>query len=480
MARPLQHDDPDLAALLGAADARDADYDALAELFLGAPGATTPSAAERPAPTTPAAVAHAAPPRAAANGRPARAEIEALVLGHLPVMSSAWASQYAAAAARYEERPIAVLRLAAGAASVEVFGESAPPQAHRDHPTSLEQAVRLTAARTGRWIVRVDATDELAVAASPLARSVTLLAGADEAAVVAAYRTLKALSGSPIDAPESAPGATLRVAIMGADDARAAVAASKLQQACAAFLDRPLEAAAPVGRIGPVRSSRVFSGHAGLDAVAAMRVIAEAVVTSRAPDRAAESRPNPAAGADLANGANWVESPPSPTGGDPDASSCVQPRSLKRQNNGASAIEGGSDALLSDVLLRAAPVTPREAGAALSELMTGFTPLPVRCPYDESVELATDADGALQLLARAGDRAVESLVAVADWAAAHGALLALACPSLRTAGGARPVQRLFADRAAQVRRLLDSGIRLHLVARVVVDGREGRTCIELN
>jgi hypothetical protein len=101
-------------------------YDALQELFLG-----DGSGARRGA--------------MAASGAPAQARavrIEGLILGHLPVLASAWATQYARHLAATMNVPVALLRLRAGEGALDVFGPSATEGAAE----TLEEAARSAAA----------------------------------------------------------------------------------------------------------------------------------------------------------------------------------------------------------------------------------------------------------------------------------------------------------------------------------------------
>ena len=135
----------------------------------------------------------------------------------------------------------------------------------------------------------------------------------------------------------------------------------------------------------------------------------------------------------------------------------------------------------------AVPITPG-AGSALWSLVGGLRPLAARCPHTPEIELAFDSSGVLHLLARAGggpgggeDGAVAQLTAAAAWAGVHLSLLALTAPESKLlTGPVRPVLHLATRQASAVRALLDTELRLHLLAAVVVDGREACVCVALN
>ena len=70
---------------------------------------------------------------------------------------------------------------------------------------------------------------------------------------------------------------------------------------------------------------------------------------------------------------------------------------------------------------------------------------------------------------------------MAGWVSDHLALLRLAVPAARLSPeGAETTLHLFTDEPKGVRRLLDSGVRLHFLASLEADGRTAWVCRELN
>ncbi|MBY0261342.1 MAG: hypothetical protein K2Q20_03315, partial [Phycisphaerales bacterium] len=200
-------------------------FDALTDLFMGEasstktaaaaaggatprdPGHTVPAAliaAPRPVlrltgggDDEPAAIAPvpAAPPPSQARrverelGEPV---VECLSLSNLPVLASAWASQYVREISAAAGRPVAVLRVQAGFASVEVIGE----WADETGPLGVEPvddlglALRIAAGITDRWIIRCSGPEQRDLAGRGLIRVLTVLTGADEAAAAAALQAV--------------------------------------------------------------------------------------------------------------------------------------------------------------------------------------------------------------------------------------------------------------------------------------------------
>jgi len=246
-----------------------ADYDALADLFLDDGPAlrlTEADADELSASEPSSGAGRGIPsgssldvdpgPRAASRPdvSPRGLTIEALVLGHLPVLAGAWAAQHARSLARERGAPAALARLTADAAVVQAVGprEALESFGERD---SLEDAARLASARCGDVVVRVDATSELDLAAAPRVDRVTLLAGTDEAAVVAAYRTLKGLKDAMGEGARP-----VAVRLMGGGEDATAAAEARLRRVAQAFLEMEIEFLPAAGRIDAGTGATLYRG----------------------------------------------------------------------------------------------------------------------------------------------------------------------------------------------------------------------------
>lgn len=427
------------------------EYDALADLFLASDAARDPkpvtyhSRATQGGPALRLAdaldIPAASSPLVDEPAAPHALTVEALVLGHLPVLGAAWVTQYAKHVAEERRAAVALLRVHEGQAWIDVVmprTAQARPQSRlgggHDEPATLEAALHHASRECSHWLVRVDEIAELDLVALPHLTRVTLLTGADDAAVVASYRTIKNLSRS-LDSSHAADAAppSLKLAIMGADEAKAAEAEGKLRKAAATFLQNDLEPAAKVAKIGGSSTLALFRGHATMD-IAAMLSAAHT-----------RSAPQPIA-ASVATSA--PEMGPAPT----DAPA-IQPASDQPATTAAAAQPVATPAQQ--------PVTVQPAAGALP--VPGLTPLPFVCPYAKHVTLAVGADSALQLIAPAKPDPAQSLLAVAAWAHEHAQLLALAHPGLRCD---QPVLHAVADELADVRGLLHTAIIVHLAFRM--------------
>jgi hypothetical protein len=130
-------------------------------------------------------------------------------------------------------------------------------------------------------------------------------------------------------------------------------------------------------------------------------------------------------------------------------------------------------------------VTP--PGAAM---ISGLRPLVTKSPYTPTVELACDQDGALHLVATLtgtdataayASEGVGKLLAVASWASDHAELLALAHPQLDAAViNDGPSLHLITDDPRAARGVLSTGVRVHMVTTVTVQGRANWVCNPLN
>jgi len=402
--------------------------DALADLFMSGGGYAPESLAT---PMMPAAASRLGPGAANARiireepvalTRPHAAPVEAMVLGHLPVLASAWGPQFArfvaAGQAPEPARPVALVRFRAGSLSIEVFGSSshhestAPPES--DWGEAVARASRLAA----RWLVSVDATGEPELADLVRSRQIaglTLLTGADEAATVACYRTIKALLG-PDSGLDTEP-LPVRIAVMGAHDG--AEAGERLARATEAFLGfRPTVVHAG-GRIEPAPAMLVFRGAADAD----LDDVLVAIGRTHAPEASGRG-----AGADRL--------------------SQVPPAEAIPEQRGPIVGPGANHA--SDLIA----------------LFPGARALPLRCPHAREVQFAADAAGSLHVLAwddSAAEPPVASIAAAGAWAVLNGELVASACPGVASPTDRAPVQHLFTRDARRLRGLLDTSVKVHLV-----------------
>ena len=129
---------------------------------------------------------------------------------------------------------VALVRVLQGEVSVDLFPcvPSASPAMPPLPPDDLAGAIAIAARHAGRWLMQADDVEEPRLAALAPVDVVTLLSGVNEAAVVAAYRTIKGLSvGLAERRSDQDAGPRLRVAMIGADEDRASEVSAKLRHA---------------------------------------------------------------------------------------------------------------------------------------------------------------------------------------------------------------------------------------------------------
>lgn len=409
------------------------DYDALTDLFLsdGGPAVKPRSVAtlkftgkgeHGPSPEP-------EQPQTAATPRATRElVIEGLILGHLPVLGAAWVAQYAKHLAESTHEPIALVRIQGGQISIDIVtgrGTGDRVSGIDSERESLEDALASARMLTSRWLIRVDDTSEPDLLAIDGLAAVTLLTGADDAAVVSSYRTMKGLCSLTKESESHAPAFNL--AIMGAADDKAAAAEAKIRRAAMTFLGRDVDATARVAKIGAGSATPLFRGEwAG--------GLADALNAIRSARPAAQPIPDT-----------------------PD----VTPRPATQAVQSPAILESKATIAPAPIGSALPAATERIATPALPE---GLTPLDCTCPAVPGVRFAHAADGTLHLIAPVDTDGVRDLLAAASWASEHAKLLSLAFPSLPAiAIQSGPTLHVLTSDARTVRPLLDTALRVHLV-----------------
>lgn len=406
------------------------DFDALADMFLGGGAAAAPASpvASPNAPFVSSSVrdghtSESREGRARAPGRGGPA-VELVLLGHLPVRAAPWVGQYCRTIADERRERVAMVRREEGRLSIDVF-EPGATASQWDETADVRAAAEVVRG-VDRVIVRVDEIEEHAVASDPRIACVTVLAGGNEAAMIAAYRTFKELS-QPHAGGEGGRGSPeLCIAVVGTAAAPAHAAMARVREASAMFLGQTVRLAAVVERVGPTFASSIYRGAAPPGGV----------LDVLGPDANAAARSQPA---------HW-----------PSESAAAQQVASPAPALATGAHQSGH----------------ARAGErpALSTFFVGLVPTAARCPDDASVELAWGEGSTLHLLrasdaASGGDEAaLASLLRVRGWAIKHAALLAMASGRDPHAG-VTAAAHLFVPDLASARRAADLGVRVHVLAR---------------
>ncbi len=419
------------------------EIDALTDLFLGE-SPTAPAAAtvdddiplpplRSPTPSSPAKATSAVvstPPQA----RPARStpaastaisqgptpaipragEIESIVVGHLPVLTSAWVHQYARSCATKSAGPVALVRVRGRSASIDLLGQGRTLTLPEG--STLQAAVAAAAPIAAHWILSVDEVGEPELAALPGIARVTLLTGANDAAVVACYRAIKGLCLAQSESLLNPPA--IRAAVMGSPQAKAEPAAARLANTVATHLARSIDVLALPDRISAGPSVPVYVGVCDLSPADLGRLIIDSV----------------------------------------------------RANHGLSTEIAQPHAPITPSHASTAPLAPADPQPGLWAKVAGLRGLETRCPYAPRVELAVSESGEVHAFSHATDepgveRALTDLTAASAWVRTNADVLRAAIPELARRVGAVPTtEHLVTSAAKPARRLLDSPIRVHLLA----------------
>lgn len=388
---------------------------------------------------------------------PAAIQTRGLIVGHLPVLASAWIAQHARDLAADLQGPVAVVNRAAGRVTIDLHGQPQRIQPADTLDDAIAEAMHLG---VRAWLIRADAVTELSLADASQLSGLSILTGHDEAALVAAYRALKGLTSNPDEIDPDVP--EIHVAVMGANDAQGRPAAEKLRRAAESFLQTGLASVSITEKIGTGSAARLFDGDSELsidDLLDHLPAEHEPVSANQQPaSHLRLSHGDPAAG-DHASRIGPVDTITETTAPAPIAA--VRPQSEP-----------------------AMPTThtPSSTPDTLAPLL-GLATLEPRCPYADEVELATDTEGRAHLIIHAEGAthtlagALESLEIARAWLAAHLTLLAAATNNaVRATPPLDPACHLVVDHAAGARRLLDGPTRLYVLAQ----GRTETICVPLN
>ncbi len=386
------------------------------------------------------------------SGGGMRRAAEVVLIGNVPGFPSAWLAQIAGRDAATG----AVMVIDARGAGVRVQCFGARVGSARD----VEGAIDVGAAACVRVMLCCDASEVPEILSSGRASRVRVISGADEASVVAAYRLIKSVvseagacgkSGAGDEAAMSAAtSAVVSVCFVGADQATAACAAKRLNDATAKFLGVRVEmesAVARLGGAGALAASEVYEGRrdrSGCE-LAMQLAHAGAARTIAAPAAAERERSSRLLVEDVTPEVAPLTPSVEPETVDLEAA-CVKP-------------EGGEGETES-----------------LASVIGGLMALRARCPHAPAVELALDAAGGLHVIA-AGDRpgVVAELATARAWAATHREVLALT--TTRAIASGEPVSHVLSERPSALRHLLDAGLRVHAMVRAT---RAGVVAVALN
>ena len=378
--------------------------------------------------------------------------IECIVPGHLPVRAGGWFLPCARHLAG-EAHSGVLMQLESDQADVTAFGTNG---ASGNRSALLEGLAQ----QSRRWFLLP--SHETSPAEYPLfgVDRITVLTGADQAAVVAAYQTIKSIvSGSGAEASRL----NLGLFIAGSPQSQAEETADRLMHTVQRQLGCEMTFRGSMHQVGAVSGGLhrmcidVADGPVGLVADVRRAISAAAAMTAGEP--APLTVPPPLAVA-------AEESPPE------------EAFSEALQQEPASPSAAPLGVVVAEPAETADTVHETDGQESLSCCIDGLTLLPVRCPHHIEVEVACDAHGVLQAVAMAD--ALPELMAVQAWLRSHMEPVDMACPEAGLDTKSAPRIQVCTDDARSVMSLLDAEVELHLLVTIDLEGRSVRCSTPLS
>lgn len=369
--------------------------------------------------------------------------IELLLPAHLPVQGGLWLVPYAG---REAGQGLSMLvRMHEETIDVAAIGNG-----HFDFSkcNSIEDVIERIDVPISNWIVQPPSNADPTSLLHCDADRVTLLSGADQAAVVGAYRLLKGLIAAMGENEFLPP---LRLVIVGTEERAASDAASRIVQTAYHQLDVQIEVGQPLPAIrstNNVISQVSFPRFQNVvDLMASLRL--EVIPSDEVDSTVSESQSEEA----LPITPRFESKEPLPR---------IMQEQVEQQVKEVFTVEPQEQEQKKDFV----------------SYVDGLLSISPRCPEHEHIELAVDSDGKLHILAHADD--LRDAAIVSAWSMKHHALLSMACGGIELDALVQPVQHLFTADAVAVADLQGSGLRLHLLTDVEVQGNVGAFSTPLN
>ena len=359
-----------------------------------------------------------------------RASVDLLLLGHLPVQGGLWLIPYAG---RESQGGVgALIRMHEDTIDLAIVGDV---DVDISSCTSLEQAFDLVGSTVTNWMVQPPSDADSTALLHCDADRITLLSGADQAAVVGAYRLLK---GLVVASGNTEPSPSMNVVIVGTEERTAQDAANRIIQTAHHQLGVQLAVGQPLPAMGStsrVASQVSFDRTSGVvDILTRIRAAMQRTPEPQKEEQAIPMTQRPSVEIEEPVEVPVIESP-------------QMHHQETKQPSYASYVEG-------------------------------LIGLKARCPEHEEVELAIDTDGRLHVLADAED--FRDAAIVSGWVSRHSDLIAMACGGVEIDTSLRPKQHVFTSDAVSIADLHGTDLALHLLTEVEVDGHHGLFCTPLN
>jgi len=393
--------------------------------------------------------------------------IELLLLAHLPVQGGLWLVPYAG---REAGNGLSMLiRMQSDTLDVAAIGRGS---FDLSECTSIDEVLQIINEPVNHWIIQPPPDTDPTSLLHCDSDSITLLSGADQAAVVGAYRLLKGL----ISVVDNSDQPTIQLVIVGAEEHSANDAASRIVHTAHHQLGIQVEVGHPLPAMGSsnnIISQVSFSRRNSIvDLFCRLRSATDS--SDELPTlQEAETIESPVPiGHVEADGRGDLESGWDISGSTRRSENDEHVASVSIPQEPIGVQEPNQDDH-ADV-----QVSQEKTKRSLTSHVEGLLEITPRCPDYEHVELAVDGEGGLHLLADV--QHIRDVVIVAGWLIRHHALIAMACGGIQLSAENVSVQHLFTNDAVAVADLQGTGVQLHLLTEVVVSGNTGWYCTPLN
>ena len=356
--------------------------------------------------------------------------VELLIPAHLPVQGGLWLVPYAGRAAG--EGNAMLVRMHDETIDFASIGNIT---VELEACNSIETILSNIDSPVSHWIVQPPADGDAVSLLHGDPDIITLLSGADQAAVVGAYRLLKNFVTASKDQDALPP---IRIVIVGAEERAANDASSRIVQTAKHQLGIHVEVGHPLPAMGSqskVQSQCSIPRSCNLiDLLSRLRTSSTQEDVLETTTRVLPEFP--------------VEQ-------------------IEEKTTPHIAEESEQGVLVEDAVVE--KVIASEA--ALSSYVDGLLSIKPRCPEHTDIELALDSEGNVHVLAHA--ESFRETTIVAAWVNKHRDLISMACGGIEMSASGEVIQHFFTDDAVSVAELHGTGVKLHLLTEV----QTGGTCV---
>ncbi len=356
--------------------------------------------------------------------------VELLIPAHLPVQGGLWLVPYAGRAA--DEGNTMLVRMHDETIDFASIGNM---RVELESCRSIETILSNIDSPVSHWIFQPPSDGDAVSLLHGDPDIITLLSGADQAAVVSAYRLLKSFVTASKDQDSLPP---IRIVIVGAEERAANDASSRIVQTAKHQLGITVEVGHPLPAMG---SQSKVQSQCSIPRSSNLIDLLSRLRASVAPEDSLETTER------------------------------VLPEFPVEE------VEDKTTPLImeeseQDVLIEEAAVKEVIAcESKLSSYVDGLLSIKPRCPEHMDIELALDGEGNIHVLAHA--ESFRETTIVAAWASKHRELIRMACGGIELNATGDVIQHFFTDDPVSVAELHGTGVKLHLLTEV----QTGGTCV---